>query len=89
MKKTIGIILTVVGYLAFGFSIASIVGAEFLQANNARADEIGQTRAIGIGLLILSLALFIIGVFMTASKSKKQKEMELELSNLRYAKENQ
>jgi uncharacterized membrane protein len=87
MKKTVGIILTIISFLMSGYSVLLLAASEFEKANSY--NGIDELRAIGIGVLVLSVVLFTVGLFMTSSKSKKQREMEIELSNLKFAKENQ
>ena len=87
MKKTIGVIITIISFLMSCYSVLLIAASEFEKANRYNKND--ELKAMGIGLLVLGVVLFTVGLFLTASKSKKQKTMEMELSNLKYAKENQ
>ena len=91
MKKTIGIITTILSYLISCFRTAekSILFScrnnyNYLQSE----DDIEMMLVIGVMLLIFGVILLTIGLFLTAAKSSKQKAMEIELSNLKYLREN-
>ncbi|WP_283635869.1 hypothetical protein [Aquaticitalea lipolytica] len=94
MKKTIGIITTILSYLISCFSIFLLSAYAFEKStrNNYNylqsEDDIEMMLVIGVMLLIFGVILLTIGLFLTAAKSSKQKAMEIELSNLKYLREN-
>ncbi|MEM5566088.1 hypothetical protein WNY78_13285 [Psychroserpens sp. AS72] len=71
MKKTIGIITIIIGYLMSCYSIL------FITANDLKKASIHfnrQIEVLGIGLLVLGAILFTIGLLLIVYKSKLEKQ---------------
>ena len=71
MKKTIGIITIIIGYLMSCSSILFITARDLKKASN---NFNRQIEGFGIGLLALGAILFTIGLLLIVYKSKTGKQ---------------
>ena len=90
MKRIIGMILLVFGFLISNIGVYSVTlyvakghifRDNFIHDNNYR-NEIGRDIFIGTIFFAVGLVLFIVGLLLIIAKTKQHKALELELKKI-------